>query len=441
MNVSEPGMYQIDTRPTHTRMPQLPHTFKNTNPLVSTSIGVIHRTSVSRPQLRSTQLKEKVMQNNSQVKIKQKEVKDHHKISSFSNKTKSVTACNDILKFRTLNVNVVCVTCSKCVFNSNHDACVSKLINDVNARTKKPKALPSSARKPKRQANQSVATPHKITIEKQCPSGYKWILKTKKKWMPKIRTDNMSTSIRPTIDTESRITNDSTPTNDLGSNLSNDSSSSKSFADRTNHPAFRNPKKSRAFWESLQNLKKDSRCTKHMTRNLKLLCNFIKKTVWFGNDQFAPILGYEDFVQGNITIKRVYYVKGLNHNLFLVSQLCDADLEVAFHKSTCFVRDIHGNDLLKGNHGSDLYLISLQETSSPTPICFMEKASPTQAWLWHCRFSYLNSDTINLLSKKDIVNGLPKLNMSRINCVHLVNWVKQRELHSRQKLFQVLKDI
>nr|GEY75454.1 uncharacterized mitochondrial protein AtMg00810-like [Tanacetum cinerariifolium] len=68
----------------------------------------------------------------------------------------------------------------------------------------------------------------------------------------------------------------------------------------------------------------------------------------FGNDQFTPIHGYEDLVQGNVTINRVYNVKGLNHNLFLVGQFHDADLEVAFRKSTCFVRDIQGNDLLTG---------------------------------------------------------------------------------------------
>ncbi|GJV51081.1 retrovirus-related pol polyprotein from transposon TNT 1-94 [Tanacetum coccineum] len=39
----------------------------------------------------------------------------------------------------------------------------------------------------------------------------------------------------------------------------------------------------------------------------------------------------------------------------------------------------------------------------------MAKASPTQAWLWHHRLSHLNFDTINLLSKNDIMNGLPKL--------------------------------
>nr|GFA20738.1 integrase, catalytic region, zinc finger, CCHC-type, peptidase aspartic, catalytic [Tanacetum cinerariifolium]GFA26290.1 integrase, catalytic region, zinc finger, CCHC-type, peptidase aspartic, catalytic [Tanacetum cinerariifolium] len=87
----------------------------------------------------------------------------------------------------------------------------------------------------------------------------------------------------------------------------------------------------------------ESGCTKHMAGNLKLLCNFVETflgTVRFGNDQFAPILGYGDLVQGNITINRIYYVKGHNHNLFSVGQFCDADLEVAFRKSTCFVRDL-----------------------------------------------------------------------------------------------------
>nr|GFB89464.1 integrase, catalytic region, zinc finger, CCHC-type, peptidase aspartic, catalytic [Tanacetum cinerariifolium] len=99
----------------------------------------------------------------------------------------------------------------------------------------------------------------------------------------------------------------------------------------------------------------DSGYSKHMTGNLKLLINFVEKflrTVKFGNDQIAPILGYGDLVQGDITIKSVYYVEGLNHNLFSVGQFCDADLEVAFRKSTCFIRDLKGNDLLSGSHGN-----------------------------------------------------------------------------------------
>ncbi|GJS70347.1 retrovirus-related pol polyprotein from transposon TNT 1-94 [Tanacetum coccineum] len=156
----------------------------------------------------------------------------------------------------------------------------------------------------------------------------------------------------------------------------------------------------------------DSGCSKHMTGNLKLLTNFVEKflgTVKFGNDQIAPILGYGDLVQGTITIKRVYYVEGLNHNLFSVGQFCDADLEVAFRKSTCYIRDLKGNDLLTGSRGTNLYSITLQDSTTPNPICLMAKATSSQAWLWHRRLSHLNFDTINLLSKNNIVNGLPKL--------------------------------
>ncbi|GKD02828.1 integrase, catalytic region, zinc finger, CCHC-type containing protein [Tanacetum coccineum] len=95
----------------------------------------------------------------------------------------------------------------------------------------------------------------------------------------------------------------------------------------------------------------------------------------FENDQFALILRYEDLVQGNVTINRVYYVDGLNINLFSVGQFCDADLEFVLWKSTCFVRDLQGNDLLTCTLGSNLYIIALQETSLLTPICFMAKVS------------------------------------------------------------------
>nr|GEV27483.1 hypothetical protein [Tanacetum cinerariifolium] len=157
-------------------------------------------------------------------------------------------------------------------------------------------------------------------IEQQSPSGYKWVPKTKMQWVPKAKNEKVQKRV--------------------------------SFA-----------------IVQLILFIVDSRCTKHMTGNLKLLCNFVEKfmgTVRFGNDQFAPILGYGDLRSS-------------------------------------------GNDLLTGNRGSDLYTISLQESTSSTPLCLMAKASPTQAWLWHRRLSHLNFDYINLLSKKDIVIGLPKL--------------------------------
>ncbi|GKE66009.1 hypothetical protein Tco_1520170, partial [Tanacetum coccineum] len=92
----------------------------------------------------------------------------------------------------------------------------------------------------------------------------------------------------------------------------------------------------------------DSGCSKHMIENRSQLMNFVSKflgTVRFGNDEIARIMGYGDYQLGNVVISRVYYVEGLGHNLVSVSQFCDADLEVAFRKNTCFIRNLEGVDL------------------------------------------------------------------------------------------------
>ncbi|GJW99763.1 retrovirus-related pol polyprotein from transposon TNT 1-94 [Tanacetum coccineum] len=98
----------------------------------------------------------------------------------------------------------------------------------------------------------------------------------------------------------------------------------------------------------------------------------------------------------------------LGHNLFSVRQFCDSDLEVTFRRNTCFVRNIEGVDLFKGNFSTNLYTINLHEMAFASPICLMARAASTKSWLWHQRLSHLNFDTINDLSKNDLVTGLLK---------------------------------
>nr|GFA83190.1 integrase, catalytic region, zinc finger, CCHC-type, peptidase aspartic, catalytic [Tanacetum cinerariifolium] len=269
---------------------------------------VIPSTSVSRPQLKSNPMEDRVLRNNSRGK--KQEVEDHRRNVKLPKNKTSVTACNDSLNAKNLNVKSV----SMKIYEHVSKTC-------------------------------------SWWYPKSTPSGYIW--------KPKSRKENINPNLVEIV----------------------------------------------LFIV-------DSGCSKHMTRNLKLLINFVEKflgTVKFGNDQIEPIIGYGDLVQRAVTIKRVYYVEGLNHNLFSVGQFCDADLEVAFRKSTCFICDLKGNDLLSGSHGIDLYLITLQDTNSPNPICLVAKATSSQAWLWHHHLSHLNFDTINLLSKNDIVVGLQRL--------------------------------
>ncbi|GJU12769.1 retrovirus-related pol polyprotein from transposon TNT 1-94 [Tanacetum coccineum] len=160
----------------------------------------------------------------------------------------------------------------------------------------------------------------------------------------------------------------------------------------------------------------DSGCSKHMTGDRSRLMNFVKKfigTVRFGNDHFGAIMGYGDYVIGDSVISRVYYVEGLGHNLFSVGQFCDSDLEVAFRKHSCYVRDTDGVELLKGSRGSNLYTISVEDMMKSSPICLLSKASKHKSWLWHRRLNHLNFGTINDLARKDLVRGLPRLKFEK----------------------------
>nr|GEW95979.1 hypothetical protein [Tanacetum cinerariifolium] len=156
----------------------------------------------------------------------------------------------------------------------------------------------------------------------------------------------------------------------------------------------------------------DSGCSKHMTGDCSRLMNFVKKfigIVRFKNDHFGAIMGYGDYVIGNSVISRVYYVEGLRHNLFSIGQFCDSDLEVAFRKHSCYVRDTDGVDLIKGSRGSNLYTISIEDMMKSSLICLLSKASKNKLWLWHRRLNHLNFGTINDLARKDLVRGLLRL--------------------------------
>nr|GFA25792.1 retrotransposon protein, putative, unclassified [Tanacetum cinerariifolium] len=83
-----------------------------------------------------------------------------------------------------------------------------------------------------------------------------------------------------------------------------------------------------------------SGCSKHMTGNRALLTNFV--TVGFGNNDFAVIVGYGDVVIGSMTIKKVYYVEGLGHNLFSVEQFCDKKTQVNLQLQVQCIRTDNG---------------------------------------------------------------------------------------------------
>ncbi|GJT03350.1 retrovirus-related pol polyprotein from transposon TNT 1-94 [Tanacetum coccineum] len=160
----------------------------------------------------------------------------------------------------------------------------------------------------------------------------------------------------------------------------------------------------------------DSGCSKHMIGNRSQLMNFVSKflgTVRFWNNQIAKIMGYGDYQLGNVIISRVYYVEGLGHNLFSVGQFCDADLEVAFRKNTCFIRNLEGVDLLSRSRDTNLYTISLDDMLKTSSIYLLSKASKTKSWLWNRLLSHLNFGTLNKLAKDGLDRGILKFKFKK----------------------------
>nr|GEZ16603.1 hypothetical protein [Tanacetum cinerariifolium] len=227
-NVLAPGMYKLHTDHNQARTSQLPQDSRKTNKRVSLSTGVISTTSVSRPQLKSNPIGDRVMRNNSQGK--KQEVEDQSRNVKLPKNNTSVTACNDSLNAKTLNVKSVSAMCDKCVLNDKHDMCV---LNSVAKPIKRTVASESN-QKPKnitRKLYERVSRTCSWWYPKFTPSGYKW--------KPKSGKENVNPNVSMPLGYTSRTANVIDPMTSRRSTVSNTPLSSNSFVARRDCPIHR----------------------------------------------------------------------------------------------------------------------------------------------------------------------------------------------------------
>ncbi|GJV89011.1 retrovirus-related pol polyprotein from transposon TNT 1-94 [Tanacetum coccineum] len=67
-------------------------------------------------------------------------------------------------------------------------------------------------------------------------------------------------------------------------------------------------------------------------------------------------------------------------------------------------------------------------------VCLLSKATSTKSWLWHRRLSHLNFDTINDLTKNDLVDGLPKFKYSKDHLCSACEQGKRKKSSNPPKL-------
>nr|GEY03698.1 hypothetical protein [Tanacetum cinerariifolium] len=326
-----------------------------------TNVEKTHNTKTRRPQPRSNTKNYRVpsASKSSRSKNKEVEVEEHHRNLLLSKNKKHMSfACNSI-KLDSQNVisKVVCAMCKQCLISVNHDVCLRNYVNGKTSRGKKQTTNVSikekqKKRKPKVKKPKKVGFIERLSTPKPSkPSSFF-------RWSPTGRMFDLNGKIIASSESESQY----------------DCS------------------------------KGDNACTSNPMKPS------IKR---FPNATFCLVVNSNMFMVRKLGLFQAYDQKSKASHQFRLEvlwnwQFYDSDLEVAYRRNACFVRNLEGVDLLKGDRSTNLYTINLHEMASASPICLMACASSTKSWLWHQRLSHLNFDTINDLAKNDLVSGLPK---------------------------------
>ncbi|GJT17196.1 retrovirus-related pol polyprotein from transposon TNT 1-94 [Tanacetum coccineum] len=392
--------------------------------------------SVRRPTSKDTKSENRVMKNTnaksssayvrktpSSVRIdsNKHETKNSNECQSKASvlNTKTVTAVND-------GSNLVCVSCGKNMFLISHEKCVARYALSIDSRVKRALFTTPVAAKSKNLETTSVVAKSRFSITKTLTATNK-------------------------VSSVSSLSPDSKQSRTLSNYMKNKIATSRKWQIWFEYQSCFNwtPKSKTAQSSpsvsksntSVRTTSKTPVITQNGLPNYPLfhlhLFNVMQKfmgTVCFGNDHFAAITGYGDYVQGNLTICHVYYVEGLGHNLFSVGHFSDEDLEVAFHSNTCYVWNLEGDDLLTSSRESNLYTISISELTASSLVCLMSKATSTKSWVWHRRLSHLNFGIINQLTSKNLVYGLLKFKYDKDHLCSVCEQGKSEKASSPSKL-------
>jgi hypothetical protein len=130
-----------------------------------------------------------------------------------------------------------------------------------------------------------------------------------------------------------------------------------------------------------------------MTGNKKWFSNLTplshKEYETFGDDKKGKVLGTSVIkVNDCFTLNDVALVDRLRYNLLSVSQLCDADLSVFFHKSDLHILDSSSKHVCDISRIGNVFQADFSSAQSSLR-CFISQSS-SELWKWHRRLGHLS---------------------------------------------------
>ncbi|GKA82599.1 zinc finger, CCHC-type containing protein [Tanacetum coccineum] len=159
----------------------------------------------------------------------------------------------------------------------------------------------------------------------------------------------------------------------------------------------------------------DNGASNHMTgvkSHFRDINESVTGRVRFGDGSYVQIKGRGSILLGcrnqeQKIVSNVYYIPNLKSNILSLGQLTEIGCKVIMDGNKLTLYDKSKRLLMKVERSKNrLYSIRLQ---IDTPICLLANVD-NQAWLWHARLGHLNFDDINKMTRKGLVEGIPRIN-------------------------------
>ena len=166
----------------------------------------------------------------------------------------------------------------------------------------------------------------------------------------------------------------------------------------------------------------DNGASNHMSGNrmfFTALDERITGKVRFGDDSRIDIKGRGSirFIFGDgekKMLKDVYYIPGLRSNIISLGQATEAGCEVRMKDKELYLLDRLGHVMVKTTRSVNrLYKVILAADT----VQVLQISEATESYKWHARLGHVNTNTMKLMISKELVTGIPPLEIKTETCV------------------------